>query len=241
MVEKEDSINDKAEIAIKKLKSPDVVKRQEGAWNLLELAENESDKIKLAIPDLVAVLKDEDWAVRKLSLLALGYLDVKDQIPTMIDFLRNDINSEARVGAAQALGEMKVEKAVPHLIQALDDSAFMVRRASLHSLGLIGILAKEAVPRVIEILNQPEDMELLQVRNIAAWVLGEIGDKSAIDSLSKALDSAVYSERKVEIACALTNLEDGKGIGYSELVRMKENFELNEFQLEYVEKILKTY
>ena len=59
MVEKEDSINDKAEIAIKKLKSPDVVKRQEGAWNLLELAENESDKIKLAIPDLVAVLKKE--------------------------------------------------------------------------------------------------------------------------------------------------------------------------------------
>lgn len=241
MVEKEDSINDKVEIAIKKLKSSDVEKRQEGAWDLQELAENERAKIKLAIPDLVAVLKDEDWAVRKLSLIALGYLDVKDQIPTMIDFLRNDINSEVRVGAAQALGDMKVEKAVPDLIQALDDSAVMVRQVSLYSLGLIGIPAKEAVPKVIEILNQPEDIELLQVSDIAAWVLGEIGDKSAIDSLSKALDSAVYSERKVEIACALTNLEDGKGIGFSKLVKMKENFELNELQLELVENILKTY
>ncbi len=241
MVEKEDSINDKVEIAIKKLKSSDVEKRQEGAWDLQELAENERAKIKLAIPDLVAVLKDEDWAVRKLSLLALGYLDVKDQIPTMIDFLRNDINSEVRVGAAQALGDMKVEKAVPDLIQALDDSAVMVRQVSLYSLGLIGIPAKEAVPKVIEILNQPEDIELLQVSDIAAWVLGEIGDKSAIDSLSKALDNATYSERKVEIACALTRLEDGKGIGFSKLVKMKENFELNELQLELVENILKTY
>ncbi len=240
MVENEadSNLDEKVNNLIEKLKSNDLETRQEAAWNLKVLAEDKNKEVEVAIPDLINTMQDDDWAVRKLSILALGELNVNKKIPTIIDFLRNDIESEVRVGAAEALGQLKAEEAVPHLIKALDDSSNMVRQVSMWSLGLIGEKAKEAVPKIIEFLLKPEDIEITQISNLAAWSLGEIGDKRAIEPLTNALNKAAYHEKKFTIAYSLALIEDGKGEGFTELIRMKENYELADSDLKLFEKLL---
>ena len=71
-------------------------------------------------------MKDDDWAVRKMSILALGGLQVTEEIPSIIESLRYDVEAEVIAGAVQALGDMKAEQAIPDLIKALDDSASVV-------------------------------------------------------------------------------------------------------------------
>jgi len=182
-------------------------------------------------------MKDEDWAVRKMLILALGELDIIQEIQTFIDFLGYDIEPEVRAGAAEALGDLRAEQAIPSLINALDDSADIVRQVSIWSLGLMGEKAKEAVPKILEYLMKPEDIQIIQISHLAAWALGEIGDKRAIEPLVNALNIAAYHEKQFNIAYSLALLEGPKGFGFTELQRMKENHELDNSELELFEKL----
>ncbi|NHJ40623.1 MAG: HEAT repeat domain-containing protein [Asgard group archaeon] len=232
-------LKEKVLALIKLLKSTDLETRQQAAWQLKVLAEKKRTEVELAVPDIINALHDEDWAVRKMSILALGELNVQKEIPTIIELLRNDVDTEVRAGAAEALGKMKAEQAVPYLIKALDESADIVQQVSVWSLGLIGKKANEAVSKLLEILSKPEDVGIVQISTLAAWALGEIGDKIAIKPLIIALNNAAYHEKKFTIAYSLALLEDGIGEGYSELLRMKENYELDESELKLFEKLNK--
>ena len=127
----EENRKEKVQELIKQLKAEKVEDRQEAAWNLHKSAEEQVTEIAEAIPALIEATKDENWAVRKMSIMALGELNVEKLIPTIIDFLKNDLESEVRVGAAEALGDMKAEQGVPQLIKALDDSYDMVCHVSI--------------------------------------------------------------------------------------------------------------
>ncbi|HUT82770.1 MAG TPA: HEAT repeat domain-containing protein [Candidatus Bathyarchaeia archaeon] len=229
---------EKIEALIDQLKSSNVEVRQDAAWNLNQFAEDKIKEVELAIPALKSTIDDDDWVVRKMSILALGELNVKEEIPRIINFLRTDIDPEVRVGAALALGQLNAEEAISDLIKALDSSYDMLRQVSIHALGKFGIKAKAAVPKIIEILFEPEDTNIVQINDLAAWVLEEIGDKSAIEPLKKALNEAAYHERKFTIACALATLEGKEGVGFAELQRMKDSYELEDYELETFEKIL---
>jgi len=171
-------------------------------------------------------MKDDDWAVRKMAILALGELQVTEEIPSIIKSLNYDVESEVRAGASQALGFLKAEQAIPDLIKALDDSASVVQQVTIWTLGMMKEKAKAAVPKMLEILLKPEDVELIQINNLAAWALGEFGDKAAIEPLITAMNAAEYHERKFTIACSLALLEGPNGEGMVELQRMKDNYEL---------------
>ncbi|MHA1126887.1 MAG: HEAT repeat domain-containing protein [Candidatus Heimdallarchaeota archaeon] len=237
----EENWKEKVQEFIKQLKAEKLEDRQEAAWNLHKHAEEGIKEAAEAIPALIEAMKDDDWAVRKMSIMALGELNVEKLIPTIIDVLKNDIESEVRVGAAEALGDMKAAQAVPQLIKALDDSNEMVCHVTIYSLGQIGKEAVAAVPKLIELLATPEGVGFVQTFNLAAWALGEIGDKSAIKPLEEALNKAAVHEDKFEIAYSLALIEGPSGIGFTELKRMKTSFELNDGQLEQYEKLLKEF
>ncbi|MHA1556600.1 MAG: HEAT repeat domain-containing protein [Candidatus Heimdallarchaeota archaeon] len=184
------------------------------------------EETKIAIPALIVAMKDDDWAVRKMAILALGELQVTEEIPSIIKSLNYDVESEVRAGASQALGFLKAEQAIPDLIKALDDSASVVQQVTIWTLGMMKEKAKAAVPKMLEILLKPEDVELIQINNLAAWALGEFGDKAAIEPLITAMNAAEYHERKFTIACSLALLEGPNGEGMVELQRMKDNYEL---------------
>jgi HEAT repeat protein len=222
---------------IQKLQSDVIDTKQQAAWELHKLAEDKISETKLAIHSLREAIKDENWAVRKMSILALGELNVSEDIPTIIDFLMNDTNTEVRIGSAEALGDMKAVEAIPYLLKTMEDSADMLRHVSTWSIGKIGIKAKEAVPKLIEYLKKPDEIGIVQINRLAAWALGMIGDKRAIEPLIEALNNIIDHEMKFTIAYSLTQIEGKKGIGFAELQKMKENYELDESELELLEKL----
>jgi HEAT repeat protein len=222
---------------IKKLQSDVLDTRQQAAYELHKLAEDKITETKKAISSLREAIKDEDWAVRKMSILVLGELNVAEDIPTIIDFLMNDNNTEVRIGSAEALGDLKAVEAIPYLLKTMEDSADMLRHVSTWSIGKIGTEAKEAVPKLIEYLKKPDEIGIVQVNRLAAWALGMIGDERAIEPLNEALNNTVDHEMKFTIAYSLVQIEGKKGTGFAELQKMKENYDLDESELNLLEKL----
>lgn len=228
---------EKVKDLIEKLKSTDLETRQQAAWDLSMLGEDKIEEAKLAVPALIVAMKDDDWAVRKMSILALGELQVTEEIPTIIESLRYDVEPEVRAGAVQALGDMKAEQAIPDLIKALNDSSSVVQQVTVWALGSMKEKAKAAIPKILEFLMKSEDIEFVQINNLAAWALGEFGDKTAIGPLITALNDAAYHERKFTIAYSLALLEGPNGEGLVELRRMKDHYELDDHELALLEKL----
>jgi HEAT repeat protein len=208
----EENWQEKVTELIEKLKSDKKEDRQEAAWNLHKNAEDGIKEVAEAIPALIAAMKDEEWPVRKMSILALGELNVEKVIPTIIDVLKNDLENEVRVGAAEALGDMKAEQAVPELIKALDANYEMLCHVAIFALSRIGDKATAAVPKLLELLAFPEEIGFVQTNSLAAMALGEIGDKSAIESLKDALNKAAYHEHQFTIAYSLALIEGPGGV-----------------------------
>ncbi len=61
---------DKVKDLIEKLKSTDLETLQQAAWDLSKLGEDKIEEAKLAISTLIVAIKDEDWAVRKISIFS---------------------------------------------------------------------------------------------------------------------------------------------------------------------------
>ncbi|MHC4519424.1 MAG: HEAT repeat domain-containing protein [Planctomycetota bacterium] len=68
------------------------------------------------------------------------------------------------------------EPAIPHLIEALYDEEWHVRRPTALALGAIGSAAKEALPALRECLSDYED----QVQRAAATAIRQITAQPAV-------------------------------------------------------------
>ena len=103
-------------------------------------------------------------------------------------------NIETRVNAARALGRINTPvaqraliKAIPTLIEALDNDDISTRAFAASALGSIGESAKQAIPNLTNNLRNDRN-EL--VRGSSAYALGRMGKSAqgAISDLVKALD-----------------------------------------------------
>jgi len=80
-----------------------------------------------------------------------------------------------RSRAADALGKIGDEKAIPGLLKLLEDSESDVRSRAADALGKIG--DEKAIPGLLKLVEHSES----SVRWMAAYALGNIGDEKAID------------------------------------------------------------
>ncbi|MGB3515378.1 MAG: HEAT repeat domain-containing protein, partial [Elainellaceae cyanobacterium] len=93
--------------------------------------------------------------------------------------------------AAEALGAIGSEAAIPGLLKVIEHSDEDVRRTAVESLGAIG--SEAVIPGLIKALK----VSNWKVRRTAAEALGAIGSEAVIPSLLKALeDSDAYVRRR---------------------------------------------
>ncbi len=163
-----------------------------------------------AVPDLIALLKDEDR--RGMAAEALGHLGPV-AVPTLIEALAH-ADANVRFGAVEALGNAKAHAgpAVPNLIEALrpgggappandpegEDERARWRGRVVWALGNIGPAARAAVPALVRVLTREHDGDDV-LRGAAAYALGEIGP-SAGEAVPALLDLMREKEAALRVA-----------------------------------------
>jgi serine/threonine protein kinase len=141
-----------------------------------------------AVPQLITFLQEDDFELHLRASYTLVKIGQNSVIP-LAKLLKHQ-NIEIRRRAAMILKEIilqrngvQVEAAIPQLIQALKDSdpEGRVHWYILIAIGEIGVLAKEAIPVLIEKLKDPQ----LGIKAWALYALGRMGD------LAKEAESAI--------------------------------------------------
>ena len=164
---------------------------------------------------LQTALQDDSEKVREIVVVAVGERRSKDAVPKLEQMLQGE-SDRVRANAAEVLGQLGDASSVPVLVRALDDPAYKVRSLAAHSLvqvapqdpavreALARRLATEThgittidlawtlavagdrsgVGRIRDLLlrGDPED-----VRAEAAIALGEVGEKSDVPLLERAV------------------------------------------------------
>jgi HEAT repeat protein len=197
-----------------------------------------------AVIPLILTLDDESSEVRWKAAEALGNLGDGDAEEALILILENDPDADVRKYAAGSLGKIGGENSVESLIAALNDKEWPVRKNAVTSLGQIGderalkpILkslededtdVKRQSIHALEKMKKSAFKPLLkklydvnwQNRAMAAEALGRIGDKRAVEPLSKALsNSRVRDENRYvrgKAAEALGRIGSAKAVPYLE-------------------------
>ncbi|HEX6851472.1 MAG TPA: HEAT repeat domain-containing protein [Candidatus Polarisedimenticolaceae bacterium] len=175
-----------------------------------------------AVDSLIAVLDDPVEAVRVQALLSLGQIGDK-KATEAVGALAADPVSTVRIATAQSLGMLKDPASVPVLARLLEDSEGIVRIAAARALGnvpgpealdtLMSIALgdenelvrqhvvvvirdrrhQEAIPKLEALLQAESDL----VRSNAARALGDIGDRTTMPALVRALDDPYYKVRSL--------------------------------------------
>lgn len=152
------------------LDNASAVTRRNAAWAIGELTNMPPGERAPAIPQLIALLGDNDPWVRMAAARAIGEVRDSRATDTLIATL-SDADWRVRELAAWALNEMKERRAVAALCQLLlSDSRAEVRRAAAEALGEIA--SAEALPSLQHALNDAEPA----VRAKASWAIAEIED-----------------------------------------------------------------
>jgi HEAT repeat protein len=178
--------------------------RKNAAVALAELAEIlPADNINTIVEPLIAALDDPDYPVTSGVVQALGAVGQPAVLP-LITALRSP-KERTREGAARALGRIGgtiqepayLRLMVDPLVGALKDSLLTVRRAAVWALGRIGPRlepTQRGLPLESLILSLRDPAP--DVRDMAASVLGRMGESRGIRPLVSALEDENALVRK---------------------------------------------
>jgi HEAT repeat protein len=128
-----------------------------------------------AVPDLLDALHHEDWRVRRAAIDALRRIGA-DPVPTLLEALQ-DKNPDVRSHAAWNLGQLRDQRAISELTNALLDPA--VRGWAISALSKIG---SDPLPGLLQLFYRSE----ADTRRAIAEALGDLGDHRAIPYLQAA-------------------------------------------------------
>lgn len=128
--------------------------------------------------------------VRSFAAASLAKLcpTAKESLPALEQTLKSEQDSGIYYVAASALAAIGPE-AVPALTSALTAAVYTKRGPIIRALGELGSAAKQAVPMLMEVLQDPVLHDYLGVRSQAAESLGKIGPEAgaAVPALIEAL------------------------------------------------------
>ena len=147
---------------------------------------------------LTPFLQDANPESRRLAVEAVGHLDNRCSVPRLQELLKTDSNEPIRAAAARSLGELRDEKSVGQLEEALHDSR-LVRCQAVIALGNIG--SKRSIPAVLAQLRDAA----AEVRYHACVALAEFGELPNPEPLLNLLDDSEAMVRRGAEA-ALTKL-----------------------------------
>jgi HEAT repeat protein/S1-C subfamily serine protease len=174
--------------AIKQLKEEDGKHRRQAALKLAEFG----PVARRAVPELLRVLRSrqEEKDVQAGVEVALGELGLpsKDQIPDLINALRDVDAPRARVYAADVLGKLGADAkpALADLVNGLDAAESDVRRSVASALGKIGRFDRDAVfAPLLRTIKAEKEREVRVAAGHALLALGnpEPGDAGTLKSL----------------------------------------------------------
>ncbi|MEJ2182579.1 MAG: HEAT repeat domain-containing protein [Nitrospirota bacterium] len=141
----------------------------------------------VSVPLLYPLLKDKDEDIRKFSLDLLA--DIKENvIPEKAAPLVRDPNPNVRAAAVRAVGELRYDRGVTGLLEALKDEEW-VCFAALEALGRLR--AEGAVGSVEELLATASK----PLRLAAVESLGRLGSIEAADALFRHISSSEGEEK----------------------------------------------
>ncbi|MDJ0840209.1 MAG: HEAT repeat domain-containing protein [Acidobacteriota bacterium] len=182
----------------------DPVTRRNAVWALAE--SRARIPLEGLVDSLFAFLNDQDWAMRRASVFALGEFEVDAAEPNLRAALQDEVR-QVRSEAAGALGELEQSASVDALVTALTgDEVVEVRMAAAWALGEIE--SEKAVPGLSASLQDPA----VEVRVKSAWALGEIESNAAVPALAEALQTDSEDEVRERAAWALGEIESHKAV-----------------------------
>ncbi|HHT9126378.1 MAG TPA: HEAT repeat domain-containing protein [Candidatus Brocadiia bacterium] len=205
---------------IERLYSENPLLRADAASELAHLVETGAT-VTVAVPFLIAVLKDEDPIVRAYAADAIGRTKDIRAIEPLIETIRNENEikdydklfsllrkildvPDVRCEIIEALSTIG-KPGVKQLTASLKDGNLNVRFATVVALGRI----KEscAIKPLIETLNDESKL----VRQAASVALGEIGNNLAVEPLIRTLEDKEQSVRS-KGAEALGKIKDPRAV-----------------------------
>lgn len=160
---------------IQNLESDDIGVRQQAAQALNGFG---ADAV-IAVPALIRAYDNEKFYIRLPVVTALGNIGsgAKETVPILVQAL-GDRDSQISWHAGQFLGKIGDEEGVVSgLVQALAEGEFNTRSAAADGLALIGSEAIDAVPVLIQALQDDElwirDRSLLALKSITGEDFGK--------------------------------------------------------------------
>lgn len=157
------------------------------------------NRIEDVLALLSGTLETEDARLKVRAIELMSHLEDRRAIEPLV-YALNDSEKLVRQTAALALARIDFGSSVPHLLNRVDDDAWEVRRAIIHSLG-----EARNVEYYHHFATAMRD-DIKWVRADAAWALGELRDVRAINLLLKALRDVDWQVRR-----AATNALVGLG------------------------------
>jgi len=111
----------------------------------------------VVVPQLVKVLGDDQWEVRRDASVALGKIgpDAKSAVPVLFRMLDSEDDRDAARGALRAIDDADVD-AVPVLLEGLESEDRRRRYYAVSLLRKIGPPAKDALPALKKILEESD-------------------------------------------------------------------------------------
>lgn len=155
------------------------------------------------IKRLIDTLGDEDELVREQASESLELIG-EPAVEPLIEGLNNP-NKNIRRCSARILGELGDDRAIEPLIENLRDDNKWVRRDTS------GALSKMGDPATEPLIGLLDDSDW-RVRGAAAWGLGRIGNRKAVEPLIKILLEDENGFVRSGAANALGSIKDEKAV-----------------------------
>lgn len=182
-----------------------VFNEPDGSQRIVEIAPA-TELRQVAIDKLMLMTSDPSPEIRANAIEALS--PVTSQVEPIVALALSDPNAGVRTVAVLVAGRSHLNTLAPTLRLLLNDESPFVRSAAMFALGSFGD-ETDLTELSVLLLEHPS----IRVRAQAAFILGELGEPSAVPLLRQAVNEAVPSasmiERKIfrlQIAEALIKL-----------------------------------
>jgi HEAT repeat protein len=166
------------------------------------------------VKELIAIVQQKDER-SPYAAEALGNLGDKQAVEPLITTLKTATQADIRRNCAKALGKLQDPRAVPILFANLSDMDGEVKESAKEALRELA--AKD--PKIAQLESQKNVKELIAILQqndyrspYVAEVLGNLGDKQAVEPLITALKTATQTDTRRASVEALGKLQDSRAV-----------------------------